>query len=115
MKVCPRCGFEDALCWHTYRWITDIDYAPFGEFVQEYLELKDIHIGEIREYKGNYYRRSGKRNHGTFVFRRPTVLGRDYYKMRDFEHYKKPLLNQKQLESSLPKLSVVCCSEEAKP
>ena len=98
MRVCPKCGHEDPLCWHSYRWISDIDYATYDDFVKEYLELKDIRIGQILADLHFYYRRSSRKNQGTFVFRWSTLLGRDYYKMRDFEHYKKPLVNARQLE-----------------
>jgi hypothetical protein len=98
LRVCPKCGYEDPLCWHSYRWITDIDYATYDDFGKEYLELKDIQIGQILADLHFYYRRSGRKNKGSFVFRWPTFLGRDYYKMRDFEHYKKPMLGVTQLE-----------------
>ena len=97
LKVCPSCGYQDALCWRSYRWVTDIDYTRVEEFFLCYPQFKDIQVGEIVSDEHNFYRRSGERNRGLFVFRWSKFFGRDYYKMRDFEHYKKPE-KTKQLE-----------------
>jgi hypothetical protein len=104
LRFCPcGCGYEDPVCWHSYRWITDIDIARIEDFTKEYPQWADIELGCIIEDKYCYYRRSGKRNGGTFILRWPKILGRNYYKSRFFERFKAkrthgPLPGQKQLE-----------------
>lgn len=56
MKICPCCGYHDALCWHSYRWISDIDYARAEDFIADYPQFRDIQIGEILEDSSCYYR-----------------------------------------------------------
>ena len=104
MRECPRCGFEDPVIWHSYRWITDMDQCRIEDFQKEklYEQWKDLEVGEIVSDKCNYYRRTGERNHGCFVQRWPKVYGINYYKSRYFERFKakrsSPYPGQKQLE-----------------
>lgn len=88
MRICSKCGYEDPVCWHSYRWVTDLDFTTLPDFKLEYPQFADMKIGEIREDDHCYYRRSGPRNNGRFVFRWMKILGRDYYKSRFFERFK---------------------------
>ena len=100
MRFCPECGYEDPVCWHSYRWITDMDICRFEDFQKEYPQWKDLEIGEIVSDQHNFYRRTGKRNGGCFVQRWPKVYGINYYKSRFFERFKAdfPHPKQKRLE-----------------
>lgn len=88
MRFCPRCGYEDPVCWHSYRWITDIDMCRFEDFVTEYPQWAQLEPGQIVQDKTCYYRRSSKRNGGTFALRWSKVLGKNYYLSRYFERFK---------------------------
>jgi len=88
MRFCPKCGYEDPVMWHSYRWITDIDYCRFEDFQEEYPQWRGMYPGQIVSDKYNYYRRTSMRNGGCFVQRWPKVYGIDYYKSRFFERFK---------------------------
>lgn len=113
MRFCPKCGYEDPVIWHSYRWITDIDYCRFEDFVQEYPQWKDLEMGQIVSDKYNFYRRTSKRNGGCYVQRWPKIYGVNYYKSRFFERFKAkrsfPYPGQQtlQLESSKKKNEAV--------
>lgn len=106
MRFCPKCGYEDPLCWHSYRWITDIDMARFEEFQLEYPQWAELKPSNIVEDQHCFYRRTGrhgKRVKGAFILRWPKMLGKDYYKSRFFERFKAkrqglPVEGQKILE-----------------
>ncbi len=102
MRFCPCCGFEDPVCWHSYRWITDMDTTRFEDFAAEYPAWQSIQPGQIVSDEHNYYRRSGKRNGGAFVLRWPKIYGEQYYLSRYFERFKAkrdfPHPKQKRLE-----------------
>lgn len=88
MRFCPRCDYEDPVCWHSYRWITDIDITRLEDFQREYPQWAQIEIAQIISDEHCFYRRTGKRNSGAFVQRWPKIYGRDYYKSRFFERFK---------------------------
>jgi hypothetical protein len=88
VRFCPCCGYEDPVCWHSYRWITDIDICRVEDFRKEYPEWVNIEIGQIVEDEGHFYRRTGTRNAGVYVMRWPKIYGKDYYKSRYFERFK---------------------------
>ena len=85
MRICPKCGFEDPICWHSYRWVTDIDYTAFQEFLNYYPQFKELRISEIVDDEHFFYRRSNRKNHGYFVFRWPKIFGEKYYNNRDYD------------------------------
>ena len=85
MRFCSKCGHEDPPIWRSYRWVSDLDYCRFEDFQLEYPQWSKLDIGQIVEDQYCFYRRSGKRNQGTFVQRWAKVLGKDYYKSRFFE------------------------------
>jgi len=60
----------------------------FEDFVQEYPQWTQLELGQIVSDKSCFYRRSSKRNGGTFVLRWPKMLGRNYYLSRYFERFK---------------------------
>ena len=102
--MCPKCGYHDAICWHYYRWVTDVDVAPFHDFCEDYPQFKDIRPGQIVSDDWHYYRRSSTRNSGYWVYRWMKELGKNYYNMRDFDRaqylpsfLKQPLPNQRRL------------------
>lgn len=102
MRFCPKCGYEDPVCWHSYRWITDMDYTRWEDFCKEYPQWANINCGQIVSDLHSFYRRSSKKNNGLYVFRYPTAYGERYYLSRDFERFKAkrdfPHPSQKQLE-----------------
>jgi len=88
MRFCPKCGHEDPVCWHSYRWITDMDVCRVEDFRAEYPQWTSIQVGQIVSDSSCYYRRSGKRNGGAFVQRWPKVYGENYHNSRFFERFK---------------------------
>jgi hypothetical protein len=88
LRSCPCCGYADPQIWRSYRWVTDLDYCRFEDFQLEYPQWANLEIGQIVEDQYCFYRRSGKRNQGTYVQRWSKVLGKDYYKSRFFERFK---------------------------
>jgi len=87
MRVCPKCGYEDPVIWHSYRWVTDLDYSRFTDFQQVYPQWKDLQMGQIVEDEHDYYRRTSERNKGYYVQRWSKILGKTYYKSRYFERF----------------------------
>jgi hypothetical protein len=77
LRICPRCGFQDPLCWRQNRWVSCVDYCRIEDFQAEYSHLADIRPGETVSDATCYYYR-GKKQH-LFVYRWPKVLGPGYY------------------------------------
>lgn len=77
MRTCPKCGYEDPICWRQNRWISDVSYSRIEDFQTEYPQFADIRPGETKSDSCSYYYR-GKRQI-LFVFRWPKVLGPKYY------------------------------------
>jgi hypothetical protein len=78
MRVCPKCGFEDSLIWHSYRWLFDVDTCRYDEFLREHPLLKELQLGQIIEDSHYFYRRTTK--NGLFVRRWEKHLGINYEK-----------------------------------
>jgi len=74
--------------WHSYRWFTDIDVCRFEDFGKEHKQWRSLEPSQIVSDEYNYYRRTSKRNGGTFVQRWPCVYGVKYYNSRFFERFK---------------------------
>jgi hypothetical protein len=60
----------------------------FEDFQKEYPQWSQLEAGQIVQDKYCFYRRSSKRNGGTFILRWPKMLGRNYYLSRYFERFK---------------------------
>jgi hypothetical protein len=77
MRVCPKCGYADPVCWRQNRWCSSVDYTRIEDFQEEYPMFADIHFGEVRSDAHNYYYRGKKQK--LFVYRWPKFLGPQYY------------------------------------
>lgn len=77
MKKCPKCGFEDPVCWRQNRWVSAVDYSRIEDFQIEYPDFAEIRPGETRSDVCNYYYRGKKQK--LYVYRWPKVLGPEYY------------------------------------